>query len=168
MRTLQTFADDRSGSAAAEFALVLPLVLILILVTFEGGYYLYSEHKVAKGVRDGARYAARLAFTNYDCPPGSINNSDAETRIKQVTRTGFPDGDNPALTGTDNPVVGGWVVGDVTVTVSCATNQGGLYTAVSGNAPKVRVNANVGYPSLFQLAVPFRLRAVAESAVMGI
>lgn len=167
MRTLQTFADDRSGSAAAEFALVLPLVLILILVTFEGGYYLHSEHKVAKGVRDGARYAARLAFTNYDCSAGTID-STAATQIQQVTRTGFPDGDNPALTGTDNPVVGGWAVGDVTLSLNCTTGQGGLYTAVSGNAPKVRVNANVGYPSLFQLAVPFRLRAVAESAVMGI
>lgn len=171
MGRLRALVEDRAGAAAAELALVLPLVLTLILATMEAGNYMYVEHKVAKGVRDGARYAGRLAFNNYDCAAGTIN-ATAATQIRQITRTGFPDGDNPAFSGTDNPVLAGWNVGDVTVSLACTAGQGGLYGVVSGNAPKVRVNASVAYPSLFQLAgfnaSSIRIRAAAESAVMGI
>lgn len=171
MARLRALVENRAGTAAAELALVLPLILALILATMEAGNYMYVEHKVAKGVRDGARYAGRLAFSNYDCATNTIN-ATAATQIKQITRTGFPDGDNPAFSGTDNPVLGGWNTGDVTVSLNCATGQGGLYGAVSGDAPRVRVNASVAYPSLFQIAglnaSSIRIRAAAESAVMGI
>ncbi len=171
MGWLRTFTSDRSGTAAAELALALPFILVLILVTLEGGHFLYAEHKVSKGVRDGARYAARLPFSNFPCPSGPID-STALTQIQQITRTGFPNGDNPDLGGTDNPVLGGWNTGDVTVTVNCVSGQGGLYTSVGGNAPRIRVNASVAYPSLFRIVgltgAQVRLRAVAESAVMGI
>ncbi len=171
MGAFRKFLANSSGSAGAELALILPFVLILILGTLEGGHYMYLEHKVAKGVRDGARYAARLAFSNYDCASNTISSA-ALTQIRNITRTGFPDGDNPVFGGTDNPVISGWTSGNVTAALNCATAQGGLYAATSGNAPRVRVNASVPYPALFIGSTidpsTIRLRAVAESAVMGI
>jgi len=168
---LRTFLANSSGSAGAELALVLPFVLVLILGTLEGANYFYAEHKVAKGVRDGARYAARLAFSNYDCGTNTISGT-ALTQIRNITRTGYPDADNPVFSGADNPVIAGWTAANVTATLNCATGQGGLYAAVSGNAPRVRVNASVPYPALFIGSAidptAIRLRAVAESAVMGI
>ena len=49
---------DQSGSAAAELALSLPLLLILMFGSFEVGNYFLSEHVVQKAVRDA--YAAHL------------------------------------------------------------------------------------------------------------
>src|SRR5215217_7313983 len=50
---------DVRGSAAAEMALVLPLLLALMFGSLELGDYFLSEHVLLKGVRDGAVYAAR-------------------------------------------------------------------------------------------------------------
>ena len=59
MRTVRRLAADRAGSAAAEMALVLPLLLVIMFGTFELGHFFYSEHIVQKAVRDAARYASR-------------------------------------------------------------------------------------------------------------
>lgn len=184
MAGLRAFFRDRRGAAAAEMALMLPFLTVLLFVTFEGGYFLWSEHKVVKGVRDGARYAGRLAFSNYNCTTNTVN-STAETSIKNVTRTGFPDADNPNVTGTDNPTITGWIngipVGDtkagVTVAMSCAGGSAGLYETNSGNAPRVTVAASVPYPDTPITALAetlgfdvgdIHLNASAQSAVMGL
>ena len=60
-------------------ALVLPMLFALMFTTFEGGAYMWTEHKVVKGVRDGARYAARLPFDYYDCGSPSLVDSAAQT-----------------------------------------------------------------------------------------
>ena len=62
---------DRCGAAAAEMALVAPMLITLMFGSFELGNYFLSEHALAKAVRDGARYATRIAVTNYSCPSGS-------------------------------------------------------------------------------------------------
>lgn len=166
MQLLRAFLQDRIAAAAAEFALVLPVVLTLILVTLEGGHYMYAEHKVTKGVRDGARYAGRQFFSAYSCPsagPGTIDSA-VVTKIKNITRTGYTSG--------ANSVIGGWVDGDITVTVDCVAGQQGIYAAISNMAPIVKVNAIVTYPRLFALpglaTSSIKLRAEAEAAVMGL
>jgi Flp pilus assembly protein TadG len=63
---------DRTAAAAAEMALVLPILLILIFGSVELGYYFMSEHVVDKAVRDAARYAARLPVTDFDCSTGTM------------------------------------------------------------------------------------------------
>lgn len=131
------FLRDRRGAAAAEMALMLPLLVVLLFVTFEGGYFLWNEHKVVKGVRDGARYAGRLDFSNYDC--GGAAFTGDEVPIKNVTRTGQLAG------GT--ATVAGWQDAHVTIEVDCVTGQSGLYGANSGEAPIVTVRAAVPYPA---------------------
>jgi len=75
MRVRQ-FLRDTKGASAAEMALVLPLLLVLMFGPFELAHYFWTEHKVVKGVRDGARYASRLGFTNYTC--SDLTNSHAQ------------------------------------------------------------------------------------------
>ena len=157
-----SFLGSSAGSAAAEMALILPLVLTLLLTMFEGGYYLWSEHKVVKGVRDAARYAGRLDFSNYNCGTNAFTGNLAA--VQNLARTGQLSG------GTAK--VPGWVDGNVTVSVSCVASTGGLYSSVGGNAPRVTVAAVVNYPSLFGTLGYFtssaRLRASAQSPVVGL
>jgi Flp pilus assembly protein TadG len=169
MRRLRTFLHDSRGAAAAEMALMLPLLVVLLFVTFEGGYFLWNEHKVVKGVRDGARYAGRLDFSIYDCTGGAIDDEDFEANIKNLTRTG-------QLTG-GTPVIAGWQDDDTAIAVDCAAGQGGLYGANAGVAPRVTISAAVPYPSspLSDLVgvlgfdtSSINLRATAQSPVMGL
>lgn len=152
---------DLRGAAASEMALVLPLLLVLMLAGFEAGHFFYTEHKVIKAVREGARYAGRLPFNIYDCDSGSVGMAD---EIREVTRTGLANG-----TGTNR--ISGFSDEDITIELSCNGDfTQGLYTKV-GSAPRVRVAATVGYPSLFG-ALGFTdegttVSAAAQAAVMG-
>src|SRR5690349_2849055 len=77
---------NRSGAAAAEMALVAPLLLAIMFGSMELGYYFYSQHVVVKAVRDGARFAARAGFADYNCSDDSINATTV-ANIQRVTRT---------------------------------------------------------------------------------
>ena len=144
---LRRFARDQRGAAAAEMALVTPMLLILMFGSFELGKYFLDEHIVAKAVRDGARYAARQSFTSYaGCTPSStvIDNTRNVTRTGQVTTGG-----DPRLSYWTNGVA------TISVTVACSTtNQGGsvtyegIYRLNPGGAPVVTVAASVPYEPL--------------------
>lgn len=170
---MRGFLSCSRGAAAAELALLLPLMVVILFGMFEGGYFLYNEHKVVKGVRDGARYAARQPFAKFTCGSTTLADTALETSIENLTRTGYPSGDNPTVTGTDNPTIPGWDNTEVTVTYTCnaATNTG-LYTDVTGGAPIVTVSASVPYGPLFGIigfdTSSLNLKAEAEAAVMGL
>lgn len=164
MTTFHHLVRYESGSAAVEMALVLPFVMALIFGGMEAGNYMLTEHKVIKGVRDGARYAARLSYSNYDCASGDIN-SDAEEDIIDMTRTGQPDGSGRVR-------VRGWSAQTVSVSLDCDTGTTtGLYRDI-GAAPRVLVSTTVTYPSVLgMLGFDTRgavVRAQAQAAVMGI
>lgn len=162
MRGVRHLFGNQSGAAAAEMAMILPVVLALIVTTFEGSYYLLCEHRVIKGVRDAARYAARLDRSFYTCPGGTFTGSTAT--IQNLARTGQLAG------GTAK--VPGWVNGDVTVAVSCASGIGGIYNSTGGNAPKVRVSTRLNYPSIMGAMgftqATIQIGAAAQSPVIGI
>lgn len=50
-----------SGTALVEFAILLPMLLLLFAVTIEGGRMFWAYQNVAAGVRDATRYVARAA-----------------------------------------------------------------------------------------------------------
>jgi hypothetical protein len=54
----EAMRNNQAGVAIVEFALVLPLLLILILITTEFGRALYEYNTIAKSVRNAARYLA--------------------------------------------------------------------------------------------------------------
>jgi len=48
---------DRSGSSAAEFALVLPLLILFLFGIIDGGRFLWETNKAEKATQAGARMA---------------------------------------------------------------------------------------------------------------
>jgi len=153
--------------------LVLPFLLLLIFGCLEGAHYLYTQHQIVKGVRDGARFAARQDFSNFSCSSTTVPSA-LETTIKNVTVYG-----KTTVSGSDTPRVSNWTVPDTagqsitSVTVSCPATAitTGIYKKLT-NAPRVTVTADVTYPSLFEalgvLTSSFAVHASDQAAVTGI
>lgn len=157
---------DRAGAAAAEMALIAPLLIILMFGSFELGNYFWNSHIVTKAVRDGARYASRQSFDNFDCAgpsvaPGVITNTQNLTRTSQI-----------ASGGTSR--LPGWTEASsvaVTMRPDETGTYGGFYIGMSC-VPVVIVTATVPYRSLFG-ALGFNtsginLTAKSEVPVMGL
>ncbi|WP_324829175.1 TadE/TadG family type IV pilus assembly protein [Qipengyuania zhejiangensis] len=165
MTRLRAFSRCQSGAAAAELALMLPLLVVMLFGAIEVAYYFYSQHQVVKGVRDGARYASRQSFESINCTSSYAMPTATMTAIQEVTRTGRPSG------GTAR--VPGWVNANVAVAVSCPSTAltTGIYKN-EPNAPVVTVTADVDYRSLFDgvgiLTDDYDLNATQQAAVMGI
>jgi len=172
MRWRNPFAQD-GGAAAAEMAMVLPLLLTVMFGSAELGNYFLDEHALVKQVRDGARYASRMPLqANYTCP--NTVNPAAETMIGNVTRTGTVDG-----TGTGRFDATYWartcsgVAQTLTVTVHCVSNDDydGIYQSLAGDIPVVTVSAAIGYRSVLgELGLPTAnlcLTAESEAPVVG-
>jgi hypothetical protein len=64
------------GQTLVEFALVLPLFVILVLAAFEGGRYVFYSEMLNHATREGARYAIINGANSSPCPSGpSIDGS---------------------------------------------------------------------------------------------
>lgn len=171
MNILNRLVRDRTGTAAAEMMLVVPIFVALMFGSFELGHFYVSEHVVQKAVRDAARYAGRLPATNFDCGSATVN-ATAEAQIKSIARRGVP-------TGTPSSRLEGWT-SDAMTTVSLACQSSttlsyvnnGLYKDFPGGVvPVVTVSAAVPYPTLFGTlglgSGTLQLNAASQSAVFG-
>jgi Flp pilus assembly protein TadG len=168
-RTLLRLVRDRRGNAAAEMAMVTPLLLILMFGSVELGNYFWNEHTLLKAVRDGARFAARQGFSNYTACTGSPGGT-VVTDTKNVVMYGY-------LSGTDK-LTPNITASDVAVTTSCATTAGGqamtgLYQNQANGAQIVAVSATVTYRPVIAFVLGFsgvgyHLNARSEAAVTGI
>jgi Flp pilus assembly protein TadG len=159
-----------SGSAAVEMALVAPLLMLLMFSSMEVGYLFYSQHVVTKAVRDGARFASRQGFENFNCTNGNIN-STVVTQTQNVTRT-----DQVASGGTAR--LAGWTNNNsvsVQLVMPCdnsGTFNNTFYEGLTAGIPVVRVTATVPYTTLFS-RLGFGGRAItmtaqSEAPVMGV
>lgn len=156
------FLSDQSGAAAAELVLALPFMLALMAGSMEAGHYFWTQHKIVKAVRDGARYATRLDVTD-------LCTGDAQTLtdIRNVTALG-------QLAPGGVPKVPGWDPANVVVTVSCDSFvDTGIYSDLGERGPLVTVSSNaVSYPSIFAglgfIDSRFSLSAQSSAAVTGI
>jgi len=81
--TLRTrFKGAVSGSALIEFSLLLPILMGLMVGAFEFGRYFQQTHVVNKGVKNAARYLARIENGDL-CPSpagGSFANDTLDAR----------------------------------------------------------------------------------------
>ena len=140
---LRRFLSCQNGAAAAEMALIMPLAVLIMFTSIEAGHYFYQEHQVVKGLRDGARFAARHSFDDINCRSGGYIDSTLSTNIKNLSRTGKISG------GTAR--VSGWDDADITVSVSCPSGTQattGIYDS-DEPAPQVNVTTRLQYDSLF-------------------
>ena len=160
-------STSNKAAAAAEMALVMPFLIILMFGSFELGNYFLNEHVVAKAVRDGARYAARRSFTDFSCP--NTVASDVVDKTRNVTRTGQVA--NGGVARLPN-----WTAATtVTVTLNCTTITGGNYSGIykgMANVPTIKVSAIVPYRSLFNnlgfTSTTLNLVSESEATVQGI
>lgn len=155
-------------------ALVAPLLCTILIGSVELGNFMYNEHVLAKAVRDGARYAARQGFTNYDCsgePSATVRDNTREL-VQTMLLSG----------GADRMV--NWAATTINVTETCvssATDMGNSTQTMSGiydelalaGAPVVTVSATVPYTPVIGASFGFsgiglNLNASQQAAVMGI
>ena len=161
-----SFRQNECGAAAVEMALMLPMLMALLFAGMEGSYYFWSEHRVVKAVRDGARYAGRQSFDQYSCSTASTVAATA-TNIKNLTRTG-------TLDGTGAPLIPGWADTQTAITVAACNSATatGLFLTQANGAVRVTVSADVPYQSLFSSlgisTATLRLRASQQAVVMGL
>ncbi len=73
MNMLRRFTRDDSGGPAAEFALVLPLVLIFLFGIIDVGRYMWEVNRAEKATQTGARWAVATAII----PTGLVDYSFA-------------------------------------------------------------------------------------------
>lgn len=177
MQASKVLANDRSGAAAAEMAMVLPLLLVLMFGSFEVARYFLDEHVVLKAVRDGARFASRQGFANYPCP-STVVDPTVEANTRNLVRYGKV---TPGV--QDQPRLGYWnatVAGgapSITVTLTCPSKTvgtetlSGLYTGPTTTVPVVTVHAIVEFRPMFGALTMgdriVRLTAESQATVMG-
>lgn len=115
-------ANGERGAAAVEFALVLPLLLMVVLGTIDWGWYFFVSQVVTNAAREGARVGS---LTAYDA---SNPSADATARTDAVnTATAYLSGAN--LTGT--PEVTAETVGtSIRVTVKYPAGSLTGFTAI--------------------------------------
>ncbi|MEO6248349.1 MAG: TadE/TadG family type IV pilus assembly protein [Sphingomicrobium sp.] len=170
MKQLLGLLRSKRGAAAVEMALVVPLLLIIMMGSFELGNYFMDEHKLVKAVRDGARYAGRQPFGSfYTCPSTVDNTGTTAGQIRNVVRTGL-------LTGGSNRIVN-WTDAQITISLTCPTTANsvplsGIYRGSADGAPVVTVSASVPYTPVLASygfrGVGFNLNATQQAAVMGL
>jgi len=165
-KRLSSLLRDRSGAAAAEMALIVPILLVLLFGAFETGKFFLDSHTVSKAVRDGARFAGRQPFAEMPCGGAAAD----EASIKNLVRTGTTaNGGTPRLSYWSDPAT-------ITVTITCDTtgsySTASIYALAPGGARNVTVSADVPYDALLGFAGidtgNLRVRSRSQSAVMGI
>lgn len=168
MSQLAALLRSTRGAAAAEMALIIPLMLILMMGSFELGNFFMSEHKLVKAVRDGARFAARQSFSNYVSCSGDAGGTVRDD-TRNVVMTGLLAGGSARLVN--------WNASTISVTQRCTTTANstplsGIYRGAANGAPIVTVSATVLYTPVLASygfrGVGLNLNAKQEAAVMGL
>lgn len=162
------FSRCLRGAAAAELALILPLSLLLLFTALEAGHYMYQRHQVAKGLRDGARFAARHSFDLINCRGGSGTiDGGLQTQVQNLTRTGQVSGGSPRIKNWDQNT-------DVVISVTCPTAaeaETGIFDSEEP-APQVNLTTTFNYDSFFNglgvITDSFQISGSQQATVMGI
>lgn len=96
---------DQRGVAVIEFALILPVLLLLLLACAEFGRAFYQYNTLTKAVRDGARYLSDNALNG----AGVIElGSGITTATKNMVAFGNS-------TGSGNTLLDGLSINDITI-----------------------------------------------------
>jgi hypothetical protein len=112
-RLLRFLRHDQDGSALVEGAVVVPLLFLLLFGVYEFSWFFYQQHLVSTGIRDAARYLARVVNScNAFSPAWEIE----QTYAKNLATTGSINGGaervrgwnaamvTPRCTAIDNPI----------------------------------------------------------------
>jgi Flp pilus assembly protein TadG len=81
-------ARRRRGQALVEFALILPILMLLVTGLLQFGVLLSSQIAFVNGVREAARYGSVLQTA--DVMQASTNGAAVNTRLNEVLDAGMP------------------------------------------------------------------------------
>lgn len=129
--------DD--GAALVEFAMILPMILIIFAVTIEGSRLFWSYQATIAGVRDATRYVGRAIQTDV-CDTGDDLSGWSDT-LKLIVR------DTSSGTSLFPSSI---TVGNVTATLQCFTGDFRM-----NNTPVVTVTAALQITYPFQSVFEF-------------
>ena len=136
-------AHDEGGGPLAEFALVLPLLLVIVFGTMEFANVLYQQHIITKGAQEAARFAARspALVTSTSCSPTGSDWTAATTAAANIAATGRTSGGTQIMPNLS--------AADVTITVECPASSGLISSNPdSGAIPVVLATVSIDYRSL--------------------
>jgi hypothetical protein len=96
MRTqpIKAVWHDSEGSALLEGAIVLPVLFALLFGVYDFSWFFYHQHIMTMGVRDAARYLARVSDA---CNVGSSAWSAEAANAGNLATTGFVGGGPPRI-----------------------------------------------------------------------
>jgi Flp pilus assembly protein TadG len=120
-RLIASLWSDTEGSVLIEATVLVPVLFTLMYGLFEFSWYFQKQQLVEIGIRDAARYLARVNAGNNDGNP--CNNTTSVAQAQNIAVTGVTSG------GTAR--VSGWTVGNVTITCPGFDNSGGSYSGAS-------------------------------------
>lgn len=129
---LSRFLREETGAALVEFAVVLPMMLLVFAVIVEGSRLMIAFQSAIGGVRDATRYLARVVPSDICTTGGSVAGYAAQlqTIVGQST-TG----------GTFLPA--GVIVNSVTPTLACVA---GTYRVSPAPVASVTANVSITFP----------------------
>jgi len=157
---------DNTAAAAAEMALIVPLLIMLILGSFELGNYFWNNHIVIKAVRDGARYASRQTFDNFDCDRATVSDGVKLTTRNIVRTNQVASGGSARLPRWTDPEMV-----DIEMRPEPLAEYRGFYVGMEC-VPVVIVTATVPYRPLLGMlgfdTLDVNLKAISEVPVMGL
>lgn len=157
------------GTAAVEFILILPLLLAVFALVFDGGRMLADYHAVSKSVRAAARFLARTETGAAGCTPRKLDNAQPNVaRAIRLAMTGRIDGD----IASDN-LIGAWRAGDLSeaatgirVSIDCLNNVGAV--AIPMITLRARVPFHFGPARALGLGPDFSFSVAHKSVVTGV
>lgn len=151
---------DERGIAASEFALILPILTVLMFAFYEAGRMYWNYNIIQSSARDAARYAARLPVTCDGAGNGAFEDVNDTAEVQNLTRTGTVD-------GTADPVVSGWTDNsDVGVSIACVDNSAGDFTGLytdMGEIPTISISAAAPSGTMFGSLFGIDLQTITVS-----
>ncbi len=150
---LNRFKRDRIGSLSIEFAISLPILLLVMTGVLEVGRVFYQAHMVERGLRSAALYASR---NEWPLTPA------AQTTVENLAKTATPD-------GSGGYVASGWADGSANLDVDLT----GTYVVAGNPVPIIKLTADIPFdpllPGLLEVAGfgNFRISMTHEQAYVG-
>jgi Flp pilus assembly protein TadG len=138
IRRLSAGAD--SGIAAVEFAILVPVFLILLMGTTDLGQMLYAYYELDQSVAAGAEYAA-LNAANVTSTNGAALASSIATIVESANGTGWANdtivvNDGPTVTVTSGTAVSSGTASNAD-SYYCLTGSPGSWSWGTANATQV-------------------------------
>jgi Flp pilus assembly protein TadG len=96
IRGLRGIRSER-GAALVEFALVVPLLMLMMCATIDFGLAVYTLNNLTAAVREGGRYAAIIDQNGWDANGGATARDSVSDRVYKYI-VGMNNGLNAAQT----------------------------------------------------------------------